>query len=38
MSNAPKPARSRLRKVALWCLGLTGTGMVLGAGTVAGVF
>lgn len=38
MNNAPRVPRSRLRKVALWCLGLAGTGMVLGAGTVAGVF
>lgn len=38
MSDAPRTTSSRLRKVALWCVGLAGTGMVLGAGTVAGVF
>lgn len=38
--NAPprSPRSSRLRKVAMWCVGLAGTGMVLGAGTIAGVF
>lgn len=38
MNDAPRTGRSRLRKIGLWCLGLAGTGMVLGAGTVAGVF
>lgn len=38
MNSPPRPPRSRLRKVAFWGLGLLGTGMVLGAGTIAGVF